>query len=385
MHLLASLSLIASAATPTRAASATVTSRDMYTWYCKDHAESLGCQHHDLIQQMIKEKDKDAKKAISAKIATLNKGNTTPLHKKISGEYASMKEAFCATNPPGSKSLCAAPSSQFRTASTKTARPTTSLAGSPSSGHSDVMTWYCSKPGKVDEPVCARHKVTTQLRTPGLKVEERKQLADQLRLNPVAYATTQAIYADYCKLPGNAEKPTCTRLKTTAAAKAMREWYCTQPGKADSSEWCKRAALLEKLQKIPATTTDAAKAADRKQLTAEYAAFSKRPEGGGPSRATAASEHRRPPPHRSRPLPVCVPTPLTCIVPVRARPRAQTRSCSRPRRSTARSMPTRRSPTARSARRRPSPSAPRLRRPAPRSGASWRSRTPASDEQALAP
>jgi len=201
-----------------------------------------------------------------------------------------MKEAFCATNPPGSKSLCAAPSSQFRTASTKTARPTTSLAGSPSSGHSDVMTWYCSKPGKVDEPVCARHKVTTQLRTPGLKVEERKQLADQLRLNPVAYATTQAIYADYCKLPGNAEKPTCTRLKTTAAAKAMREWYCTQPGKADSSEWCKRAALLEKLQKIPATTTDTAKAADRKQLTAEYAAFSKRPEGGGPSRATAANK-----------------------------------------------------------------------------------------------
>lgn len=366
-------SLLASAATPTRGASATVTSRDMYQWYCKDHTESIGCQHHDLIQQMIKEKDKDAKKAISKKIAELNKGATTPLHKKISEEYAAMKLAFCATNPPGGKTLCAAPSSQFRTASSKTARPTT--MPSSISGHSDVMTWYCEKPGKADEPACARHKVTTQLRTPGLKVEERKQLADQLRLNPVAYATTQAIYADYCKLPENAEKPTCTRLKTTAAAKAMREWYCAQPGKADSSEWCKRAAILEKLQKIPATTTDTAKAAERKQLTAEYAAFSKRPEGGGPSRATAASERRCPLPHYSPAPSLRAPAALTCVVCVPAC--AQTRSCTRPRRSTVLSRPTGHSLTARSVRRRRS--APRSHRPAPRSGARWRSRTRASD------
>ena len=288
MNLLASLSLVASAATPSRAVSATVTSRDMYTWYCKDHTESLGCQHHDLIQQMVKEKDKDAKKAISGKIAALNKGAATPLHKKIAEEYAAMKLSFCATNPPGSKSLCASPSSQFRTASTKTVRSMATT--SSSSGHTDVMTWFCSKPGKTEEPACTRHKVTTQLRTPGLKVEERKQLANQLQLNPVAYATTQAIYADYCKMPGNAEKPTCTRLKTTAAAKAMRVWYCLQPGKADSSDWCKRSAILEKLHKIPPTSTDSVKAAERKTLTAEYAAFSKRPEGGGPSRATAANK-----------------------------------------------------------------------------------------------
>merc|ERR550537_972928 len=99
---------------------------------------------------------------------------------------------------------------------------------------------------------------------------------------------TQALYADFCKVGEHAEKLTCTRLKASQASTNMRKWYCET--RAGSSDWCKRQAVLEKMQKIPimsTPTSEADKAAyeERKKLAAEYSEFSKPPPGGGPSKA----------------------------------------------------------------------------------------------------
>ena len=115
-------------------------------------------------------------------------------------------------------------------------------------------------------------------------------LLDKLKGAPMVYATTQAIYADYCKIEEHAAKPTCTRLKHTHATRTMREWYCAQPA-GQAGMWCKRQALLDRLQKIPSSSTDPGQKEARTQLSKEFAAFSKRPEGGGaPPSAGIAKE-----------------------------------------------------------------------------------------------
>ena len=276
------ISSLAAAAT----APATTTSKQMFAWYCQDHAETLVCKHHAIIQKIIQEKEPAAKKALQSQLTSLNSGSPSTLHKKVSEGYAEMKLAFCATNPPAAKSLCSTAATQYKT---RGASPSSANSAGVSS-HTSVMSWYCAKPNAAAEEACKRHTIMMKMRAPGLAPEERKALVEQLKLAPVTYTTTQAIYADFCKLPENAEKSTCSRLKTTAAAKSMRAWYCSQPGKEATSNWCQRSALLEKLQKIPSAGTDAAQTEERKKLVAEYQAFSKRPEGGGSSRTTLATK-----------------------------------------------------------------------------------------------
>ena len=141
-----------------------------------------------------------------------------------------------------------------------------------------------------------RQGILDQMRAPGKTSEQRKKLMDELKLYPtVAYATQQAMYADFCKVPANSAKDTCSRLKQTQSSVVMRTWYCGQPGKAESP-WCKRSAILEQLQKIPVSTSDTAQAEQRKKLTAEYAAFARPAPGGGPSQSTLCLLYTSPSP-----------------------------------------------------------------------------------------
>ena len=266
----------------------------MYGFWCTpERKSSTLCQHHELIGQMATSKDEAAKKVVGEKIRALMKPPTPPTPgaprtpSPFSKEYQSMKMAYCATNPAGGKTLCATAASQFKTAGATSTKPGSS-SSSVTQSYNDVWTWYCGKAGGADrQKQCdtynKRAVVLEQLRKPGGSAEERKKLTEQLKLLPAtAYATTQAIYSDYCKVKENSEKAPCTRLKQTQASLLMRGWYCEQPGKA-AGNWCKRSAVLDKLQKIPANTADAAQAEERKKLSGEYAAFSKPPPGGGPS------------------------------------------------------------------------------------------------------
>ena len=92
--------------------------------------------------------------------------------------------------------------------------------------------------------------------------EARKALLEQLKLAPPpAYATTQALYTDFCKVPEHGEKPTCVRIKANQASTNMRNWYCASPA-GSAGDWCKRQEILARMQKIPmisTPTTDADK------------------------------------------------------------------------------------------------------------------------------
>jgi len=267
---------------------ATSTSKAMYAWQCDKEPSSLICQHHSLVQQMLAEKDREARKPIQTKIQALVKSRPTGTP-SISEQYAAMKLAYCATSPEGAKALCSTAASQFKTAGSASRKPGAPMTPS-SSSYSDVATWYCAKPKNEEEPMCKRAAVLKQLRAPGVTAEQRKELLDKLKGAPMVYATTQAIYADYCKIEEHAAKPTCTRLKHTHATRTMREWYCAQPA-GQAGMWCKRQALLDRLQKIPSSSTDPGQKEARTKLSKEFAAFSKRPEGGGaPPSAGIAKE-----------------------------------------------------------------------------------------------
>lgn len=267
----------------------------MYSFWCTaERKSSTLCQHHELIGKMSASKDAAEKKTISEKIRALVKppAPVTPgaprTPSPFSKEYQEMKMAYCATSPAGGKTLCSTAASQFKTAGATSTKPGAATS-SVTQAYNDVWTWYCGKAGGADkqrqcDTYNKRAAVLEQLRKPASSPEERKKLTEQLKTLPAtAYATTQGIYADYCKVKENAEKSPCTRLKQTQASLSMRKWYCEQPGKADGSNWCKRSALLDKLQKIPANSPDAAQAEERKKLSAEYATYSKPPAGGGPS------------------------------------------------------------------------------------------------------
>lgn len=199
-----------------------------------------------------------------------------------------MKMAFCGTNPVGAKILCATAASQYKTAGSSSTKPGASSSPVTVSSN-EVFDWYCTKAGGGSDKtaLCSnfreRSAVLADLRQLGLSADKRKALSDKLRTIPtMPFATQQGVYADFCKLAANSEKPTCTRIKMTQASNLMRKWYCEQGTNAEGN-WCKRSALLDKLQKIPYNTPDEAKSAERKTLSAEYASFSKPPAGGGPS------------------------------------------------------------------------------------------------------
>jgi len=280
----------------TAASSATTSTKEMYGFWCTAaRTGSTLCQHHELNAKMAASTDAAEKKTLSDTIRTLMKppastglgAPRTP--SPFSKEYQQMKMAYCATSPAGGKTLCATAASQYKTGGATSTKPGSSMS-SVTQSYTDVWQWYCAKSGanadrkKLCDTYQQRAAVLEQLRKPGSGTEERKKLMERLKALPAtAYATTQGIYADYCKAKENGEKAPCTRLKQTQGSLSMRKWYCEQPGKADGSNWCKRSALIDKLQKIPPTTADAAQAAERKTLTSEYAAYSKPPAAGGPS------------------------------------------------------------------------------------------------------
>merc|ERR1719310_631927 len=137
--------------------------------------------------------------------------------------------AYCATNPAGGKTLCSTAASQYKTSGASSTKPSSSTSSTTLS-YNEVWQWHGGKPNKDAE----------------------------------------------------AEKSTCTRLKQTQASIQMRQWYCSQPANSESN-WCKRSALLDKLNKIPSSTQDPTLSAERKSLSTELAAFSKPSAGGGPS------------------------------------------------------------------------------------------------------
>lgn len=251
-----------------------------------------------MVLEMGKTPDVEGKKKISEKIRALLKPATQPApvaagqprpQSPLSKEYSQMKMEYCSKNPPGGKLICSTAASQYKTAGAQSTRPSAST--SPVSVSSqEVWTWYCGRPKQSADStqLCENQKkrngILEKLRTAGTSPDARKSLLDQLKLAPVApFATTQAIYADFCKAPGNGEKMTCTRLKATMASTNMRKWYCALPSSTDSN-WCKRQGILDKMQKIPYTTTDATLSAERKALAAQYSEFSRPAPGGGPSK-----------------------------------------------------------------------------------------------------
>jgi hypothetical protein len=307
MHCLA-LGMLLAQAPPVKAVPATSTSKDMYSFWCTaERMQSILCQHHDLIAQMSRTTVDDEKKVISEKIKGLLKTASPPPApgmprppSPFSKEYSQMKMAYCSSNPPGAKLMCSTAASQFKTAGSSSTKPS-SATSSVTLSANEVWTWYCAKPKKTAEveQLCSNNAKRTslldKLRTGGQSADARKALLDQLKLAPPpAYATTQALYTDFCKVADNAEKATCMRIKASQASTNMRNWYCARPDAA-TGDWCKRQAVLARMQKIPiisSPSSDADKALyeERKKLAAEYAEFSKQPLGGGPSKASTIAK-----------------------------------------------------------------------------------------------
>jgi len=280
----------------------------MYGFWCTPaRMSSILCQHHDLIAKMGAATADDEKKAISEKIKSLLKAaSPTPAPgaprppSPFSKEYSQMKMSYCSSNPPGAKLMCSTAASQFKTAGASSTKPS-SASSSVTLSTNEVWNWYCAKSKKTAEveQLCSNNKKRTgildQLRAGGQSAEARKGLLEQLKLAPPpAYATTQALYTDFCKVAENGEKPTCMRIKASQASNNMRNWYCATTS-GSTGDWCKRQAVLSRMQKIPmitAPTTDADKALfeERKALAAEYTEYSRPPVGGGTSKASAIAK-----------------------------------------------------------------------------------------------
>ena len=234
--------LLIAQAPPTKAVPATSISKDMYGFWCtSERMSSLLCQHHDLIAQIGKTAVDTEKKAISEKIKGLLKAASPPAApgmprppSPFSKEYSQMKMAYCSSNPPGAKLMCSTAASQFKTAGASSTKPQ-SASSSVTLSAAEVWNWYCAKPKKTDEVarLCSnnaqRTLVLNNLRTGGQSVDARKKLLEQLKLAPPpAYATTQALYTDFCKVSDNAEKAACMRIKASQASTTMRNWCCAK-------------------------------------------------------------------------------------------------------------------------------------------------------------
>ena len=163
--------------------------------------------------------------------------------------------------------MCSTAASQFKTAGASSTKPG-SASSSVTLSNNEVWSWYCARPKKTPdvEQLCSNNSKRTaildQLRAGGQNPEARKALLEQLKLAPPpAYATTQALYTDFCKVPEHGEKPTCVRIKANQASTNMRNWYCASPA-GSAGDWCKRQEILARMQKIPmisTPTTDADK------------------------------------------------------------------------------------------------------------------------------
>ena len=158
----------------------------MYAFYCVEaRAVKPMCKHHALMSQLAAVKDATERKAISDEVkgiissARTQSGSSSPFAK----DYAAMKMAYCATNPPGSKVLCSTAASRYSGAPTGGTRV--------SSTTSKAMEWYCAKPS-AEPQVCKRYDIMKKMRA-SVAVEEKTTLSAQLKQYPsVPYGTTQA-------------------------------------------------------------------------------------------------------------------------------------------------------------------------------------------------
>ena len=149
--------------------------------------------------------------------------------------------------------MCSTAASQFKTAGASSTKPG-SASSSVTLSNNEVWSWYCARPKKTPdvEQLCSNNSKRTaildQLRAGGQNPEARKALLEQLKLAPPpAYATTQALYTDFCKVAEHGEKPTCVRIKANQASTNMRNWYCASPA-GSAGDWCKRQEILARMR-----------------------------------------------------------------------------------------------------------------------------------------
>merc|ERR1719487_1750580 len=114
--------------------------------------------------------------------------------------------AYCSSNPAGGKTLCATAASLYKTGGSESTKPGSSTSV-VTNAIKDVWLWFCAKPNLSTEhqSMCVEHQkrdaILDKLRNPNLSTADRKAVYDEPKLHPnVAYATTQALYADFCKV-----------------------------------------------------------------------------------------------------------------------------------------------------------------------------------------
>ena len=115
------------------AASAMSSTKSMYAFWCvSERTETPLCKQHSLQAQLTPSMSSEERanvlakiKEVSASARAASKTSASPFSK----DFAAMKLAYCATNPPGAKTLCSSAASRFG-------------GSSPST---EAMDWYCSK------------------------------------------------------------------------------------------------------------------------------------------------------------------------------------------------------------------------------------------------
>jgi len=292
--LLAIPMVLAQITAPTSAATAVSSTKEMYSYWCTaERSEKPLCKHHALIAKMTATTDPEQRKALATEVKSLytqaktmsaggGPGSVNPFAK----DYADMKIAYCATSPAGAKTLCSTAASRFSPSGS---------SGSVTSSTSQAMEWFCAKESSElasKDSICKRASLLKQMRDPTTTPDAKKDLLKQLKEHPApAYGTTQAIYADFCKIKTNGELPLCTSLRRTAESKKMASWYCASSEEAKQGLWCRRSELVAKLSKLP--STDSSKAEERKAISAQLSSMMKPTLGGGPSPIKQMSDEIR--------------------------------------------------------------------------------------------
>jgi len=273
MHTMLAIALAAQV--PAAAASAVSSTAQMYDFWCAQPGKdsTVLCMQRSLSQQMRDAKDDASKALIRKKLADLSKQSRAPTGASalpgskslLVKQFAEMKMGYCATKPANAKTLCSTAASRYPTGSSYTA-----FSGA-------VFDWYCAKPSS-DSTLCKRAELLKKMKQPSLTPEQRKETSTSLKQYPAAaVATMQAIYADFCKVPANFAKyetPTCTNMRRTAQQQKMTKFYCEKPEHTESV-WCKRNAILAKLNKLPPPPPGSPPAEERKSLLTELSALNK--------------------------------------------------------------------------------------------------------------
>ena len=244
----------------------------MYAFWCTGaRSETELCKQNSLLNEFKAATTDAQKQDIRQKLTDLAKKGRAPssvLDRVVPGlsrtvlsrQYAEMKMAFCATNPPNGKTLCATAASQYKNRSV-------SVTGA-------AMDWYCAKPSP-SPAICQRVALMKRLREPTLTGWDRTKVAEELRKWPVPpFATTQAIYADFCTRSAPTDlkaSSMCMSVKRTRFQQKMIDFYCKSPGNAEKSPWCKRNSIMQQLRSL--TSAGVAKPAEGPMVNAKRTAL----------------------------------------------------------------------------------------------------------------